>query len=227
MSSILKALEKVEDSRSTRGSGGVSGLARRRERRPVWIVPTAVLGGAAVAALLTFAAMGGFSSRALPARAVKAGPGTATLSAPPLATVIESQPIKPERGAAAKKGNSVAASTAKRPSAAALSAKGKVPSAVSARHDVARNSSEQAPSQERSVPAVARQHPAADKVRPDLKVTGIAWQKDAESSAAIINGRPLLQGGVVDGYKVEEIFPDKVRFSGSSGSIEVPLGGGE
>jgi general secretion pathway protein B len=227
MSSILKALEKVEDARSTRGSGGVSSLARRRERRPAWIVPAAVLGGAAVAALLTFAAMGGFSGRALPAREVKAVASTTTLVAPPLATVIESQPIKPERGAAAKKGKPVAASTAKRSSAAAPSAKAKVPPAASARHDMARSSSEQAPSENRSVPAVARQHPAADKARPDLKVTGIAWQKDAESSAAIINGRPLQQGGVIDGYKVEEIFPDKVRFSGSSGSIEVPLGGGE
>ena len=59
---------------------------------------------------------------------------------------------------------------------------------------------------------------------PDLKVSGIAWQGKGESSFAVVNGRAVLQGGVVDGFKVLEIRPDAVKFSGSNGTFEVPIG---
>jgi general secretion pathway protein B len=58
-------------------------------------------------------------------------------------------------------------------------------------------------------------------------VTGIAWQNDSASSVAMVNGRPVQQGATVDGYKVEQIYEDKVRFSGANGRVEIPLGGGE
>ena len=58
-------------------------------------------------------------------------------------------------------------------------------------------------------------------------VTGIAWQNESSSNAAIINGRSVQAGGTVDGYKVEQILEDKVIFSGSGGKLEVPLSAGQ
>ena len=71
-------------------------------------------------------------------------------------------------------------------------------------------------------------HPVSPKqARPELRVTGIAWEKDSVANAALVNGQPVQQGSMVNGYKVVEILADKVRFSGDKGSLDVPLGGGE
>src|SRR5689334_401042 len=59
MSSILKALEKVEQAQNAK-RGGPSGLVKSRQRRPVWVLPVGVIGGAVVASVITFAVMGGF-----------------------------------------------------------------------------------------------------------------------------------------------------------------------
>lgn len=85
MSSILKALEKVEESQSTRRDGGPGGFKKRRERRSRWVLPVAVIGGATVAALATFAAMGGFSRSAAPVVEAKAVAKPAPTVVAPLA----------------------------------------------------------------------------------------------------------------------------------------------
>lgn len=56
-----------------------------------------------------------------------------------------------------------------------------------------------------------------------LKVNGIAFQDDPAESVAVINGMLIKRGMSVDGARLEEIFPDKVRFSGKDGMFEVPL----
>jgi hypothetical protein len=66
--------------------------------------------------------------------------------------------------------------------------------------------------------------PAATAARPTLNVSGIAWQKDASSRLAIINGTPTGIGGHVEGAVVEDIQPDRVRFSYNRESFEVGLG---
>ena len=58
----------------------------------------------------------------------------------------------------------------------------------------------------------------------DFKVSGIAWQKESVSRLAVVNGTPVVQGAVVEGARVEEIFQDRVRFSRDNSSFEVPLG---
>jgi general secretion pathway protein B len=59
----------------------------------------------------------------------------------------------------------------------------------------------------------------------DLTVSGIAWQKESTSRLAVVNGVPVIQGAVVAGARVEEILPDRVRFTrGDSRSFEVFLG---
>jgi general secretion pathway protein B len=80
-----------------------------------------------------------------------------------------------------------------------------------------------APAPMASLPEGAVAVPPAPS-RPELKVSGIAWRGKGESSFAVVNGRAVLQGATVDGFKVLEIQKDLVRFSGSNGNVEVPLG---
>jgi len=58
---------------------------------------------------------------------------------------------------------------------------------------------------------------------PGLKINGIALQDDPAESVAVINGALLKRGMTVEGVQIEEIFQDRVRFSGARGTFEVQL----
>lgn len=68
--------------------------------------------------------------------------------------------------------------------------------------------------------------PAASSVKqvPTLRVNGIAFQEGSSGSVAMINGEPLSNGSVVGGAKVEEIFKNKVKFSYNGDTFEILLG---
>jgi general secretion pathway protein B len=55
-------------------------------------------------------------------------------------------------------------------------------------------------------------------------VSGIAWNKDSADRLAIVNGQPLTTGSAIAGALVEEILPDRVRFSQEGKTFEVHLG---
>ncbi len=57
-----------------------------------------------------------------------------------------------------------------------------------------------------------------------LTLSGIAWNKDSSDRLAIINGQPTATGASVDGAVVEEILPDKVRMNLSGRTFELFLG---
>jgi general secretion pathway protein B len=40
----------------------------------------------------------------------------------------------------------------------------------------------------------------------------------------VVNGVPVIQGAVVAGARIEEILPDRVRFTQDSRSFEIFLG---
>jgi len=220
MSSILKALEKAEESHSTRRNGGDSGLIRTRTHRPSWVMPAAVLCGAVVAALVTFAAMGGFSRQApvaqVPAVVAKTGPVVVA----PINPVIELPAALSEQTPASPSAGALVLPSPKVAPLPALTGKAARHAMVPMPHPA---SVQPSPAQTAPEPEAA----AAEKAAPALRVTGIAWQNNGESSFAVVNGKAVLQGGVVDGFKVMEIHHDMVRFSGSSGTIDVPLGGEE
>jgi general secretion pathway protein B len=68
--------------------------------------------------------------------------------------------------------------------------------------------------------------PVASSVKqaPALRVNGIAFQEGSSGSVAMINGEPLSNGSVVGGAKVEEIFKNKVKFSYNGDTFEILLG---
>ena len=205
MSSILKALEKLEESQGLGSELAVIAVNSSAGRTPSWVVPVGVLIGAIFAALLTFAFMGGFSRSIVPVRKVElsvaAGPKVElSVAARPKVTAAPMPPTLPQ-----------ATRSHARRHAAAVSAKRPV--------HLSRSHAPKAPA--RGIVSMPR--PAA----PEIRVTGIAWQKEAASSAALVNGRPVQEGDMVSGLKVEKIFSDKVRFANDKGSLDVPLGGGK
>lgn len=277
MSSILKALEKVDESQRSRRPAGTGGLPKGRGRRPAWLIPAWALGGAAVATLATYAIMGGFSKPAAqvapatiqvqpvqkeveaPAQSVAAPAVKPTVAAKPAAEPVAKVAAKPAPGPATSNvakpaiqpvsktsakpvTQSAAKATSTAVAAPQTSAKaaakqlaqpaakaGVLPAAVvqpAPVRQAAVQAAPAAPAAVASAPAAAQ--PAPQKSRPEIRVTGIAWQSNSESSFAMVNGRPMRQGNVVEGYKIEQIYEDSVRFSSSKGnSLVVPLGAGE
>lgn len=62
------------------------------------------------------------------------------------------------------------------------------------------------------------------KTTPALRVNGIAFQDGSVNSVAIINGTPATNGSEIDGVKVEEIYKNRVRFSYKGEKFEINLG---
>jgi len=56
-----------------------------------------------------------------------------------------------------------------------------------------------------------------------LIVNGIALQDDPAESVAVVNGKLVRRGMVIQGMKIEEILSDRVRFSGTGGRCEVRI----
>lgn len=83
------------------------------------------------------------------------------------------------------------------------------------------------------VPPAGEQRAPQDKTQPDVipvpaetrfTLSGIAWNKDSAERLAIINGQPAATGAVVNGFTVEEILPDRVRLSSRGKTLEIFLG---
>lgn len=60
-------------------------------------------------------------------------------------------------------------------------------------------------------------------VRPDFKLSGIAFQEKQDDRMAILNGLPVMTGTMVGGARVEEILRDRVRLSFRDQHFEVHL----
>lgn len=243
MSSILKALKKLEAEKAARLSGQVE-ISRailtekaprpgHRSRLPVifcvLVMAVAVLGGS----MALWRSRGSTPSGTLQANAplvpTQPAPVKASPSSQPAAVPSAQVPAAP------------AAVVNRTPSAAVP-----VPPPLPKPREQLPRQASPAPVREtvptpfaRPLPApVATPQPPADTTArpapvpaspqphavPALRVSGIAWQKDSTSRLAIVNGQPVGLGAAVDGATIEEIFPDRVRFAYKGEKIEVGLG---
>ncbi len=72
---------------------------------------------------------------------------------------------------------------------------------------------------EAGVPPASTKKPAEPTPResaatpPPLKISGIVWHEEPSGRRAVINGTFTKEGSVIEGVKVVEIFPTRVRFS--------------
>ena len=58
---------------------------------------------------------------------------------------------------------------------------------------------------------------------PSLKISAIVWYEEPSKRFVMVNGVIANEGSVVEGVKVEEIYPDRVRFSHNGRPFEVPI----
>jgi len=65
---------------------------------------------------------------------------------------------------------------------------------------------------------------APAKRMPTLRVDGIAYHFGSADSLAVVNGTTVYAGAVVEGAKVEDIGKDRIRFNYEGERFEVPLG---
>ncbi len=57
-----------------------------------------------------------------------------------------------------------------------------------------------------------------------LTLSGIAWNKDSADRLAIINGQPTATGATINGVLVDEILPDRVKLSRKGRTFELLIG---
>ncbi len=222
MSSILKALQKLEQERAARSGGppDISAEILKRERAgkaaPRWRLPTAMTVVAAMAVLATYTVMGGFSAR-------KAGITPNTTPLAPRTTPTGQAPA-----------GSTGGTTAPAPSLPPVEIVRDIP--VASRTVTRQTSLTSKPAPQLTKPAPAgQQHatvePAKEKAppapakpsRPTLSVGGIAWQQNNSLRLAVVNGMSVSEGAIVEGARVEEILPDRIRFSFRNEHFDVPL----
>ncbi len=184
MSSILKALRKLEEEKAAIGDGGVDiardilkRSAREKPQNHFWPLASAALFSLliAVSAFLWFTFEGQTGKRE------------------PLPTVAERQDVvrQPEVVLPDKpliyKDKTTPASTV---------------------HPQPEEKTSAVKALSLSEPAALRPDGA-----PFLKVTGIAYRKNPAERIAIINDLPVMQGTIIEGARVTEILPEKIVFN--------------
>lgn len=64
----------------------------------------------------------------------------------------------------------------------------------------------------------------SDPTVPTLRVNGIAFQNNGADSMAIVNGTPVSNGSIVEGITVAEVQKDRVLFQRNGEKFEIQLG---
>lgn len=234
MSSILKALKKLEQEKALRRDGGAD-ISReilhgqtRRKKQYSWqwaaAITTIILLFAVVAILMTRGTA-----------TVKTEPG----SAPLLETRLPAPPAPatagklPAEGSSAKPADSPRVETAPVRKPTGSPAPDPAPAKTQMPPALPTQPATRPPALPETAPQFTAPPPKAEPVRkpnppattePIFAVSGIAWNKDSADRLAIVNGQPLTTGAFLDGAVVEEIFPDRVRFSQGGKTFEVHLG---
>jgi hypothetical protein len=225
VSSILKALKKLEAEKSALEEGREINLSREILRPPVksgispkwfWLLGSLA---ALVITLLIFALMRKPVVSDVTPKGVQ--PVTSQpVSAPPMAT---------QRPAGSDKAVQNAA-----PPPAALPVNKEIPQPpLKPRSDTTPKTDKiELPGSTLPTPEIPRKEPAtaapqprtSPREEPGLSLSGIAWNKDSSDRLAIINGQPIAIGSTVGGAVVEEILPDRVKLSINGRKFELLIG---
>jgi general secretion pathway protein B len=78
-----------------------------------------------------------------------------------------------------------------------------------------------APEKTRISPEPSPREPAT--TFPSLNISAIVWYEEPSKRFAMINGLIATEGSIVEGMKVEEIYPDRVRFLHRNQHLEIPI----
>lgn len=213
MSSILKALKRLEEDKAERLDAPVD-IARdilrqpRNTRHPApWKLLVPVVGGVVVVAGGLFLLDQWHSTRA--SEPVAQAEPAVSPPPPPAVAPIEVRTIVPpavpgEPEIVEVQMSPPPVARPKEPAARATAA----PKAPVVQPDA------------KPVPAATVEQAAL----PPLAVSGIAFQTEREARLAVVNDLPVMEGTLIEGARVEEILADRVRFAWEGGTFEVLLG---
>ena len=219
MSSILKALKKLEDSKTARppGSLHIDADILRNETPRRLSLPGILL----VSALLFICGSGATYLYMKQAVSSPSGRPPVPAGAEP---AVNQPPPQPLAGAPPPPSPAAAAPLQHGPS------RPPVPS-TPAKPTTASPAVTAAPAAKRPAEAVIHTAPPPDiptsapaVTAPTVKVNGIAFQGDGSGSVAVVNGVPVVTGSMIEGARVEDIQKDRVRFSYGGEKFEVDLG---
>ena len=225
MSSILRALKKLEEERESRSGKGVDVskgiLARRRGTKAnKWKIPATMLAVALFAGISTYVA-----TRSLSRPPRQEIPVT---SPSPLAPVTDSPVNRPAPTSQIDAPVSTKVETVK--SATVRLEKRPEPVVRPSREAQPLKPAPLPPKSPVSAPVIQPSQPEPVKQRelsavstPAMHVTGIAWQQEGTSRLAMVNGQLVREGATVGGARVEGILPDRVRFSRDGRTFDVQM----
>jgi general secretion pathway protein B len=243
MSYILDALKKLEHekSRKSRGNGmiNISGALFENERpRPSetagWKIALAVT----VAVLITFGTtwlflQSGKGRRNPSPRPATTAPQTPPAPpappAPPVSVVIApsppvAAPVVPVQQTLPTAPPAPAQVTPVRPPARPAKPQNNAVQAATATGNTDVEPAMQEPRPRANEPkGQALPADQADAAPADIKLSGIAWQEERRARRAVVNGFLMQEGGVVSGARISNIYQDRVRFSLSGKTFEIPL----
>ena len=57
-----------------------------------------------------------------------------------------------------------------------------------------------------------------------MRVSGIVWSEDSSQRIAVVNGVTVAEGDSIEGVRVVQIFPTRVRFLQNESVFEILLG---
>jgi len=223
MSVILDALKKLEREKSSRRSGAADialeilrpDLPRPGKRIPLYVA-IAFLTSIATAAI-TYSVMvkSGFLLKSPPPAAMN--PPALNQQAAPVP--IPSEPARDTRDEISPAPPKIQSPVkSKRPVAASVENKGdekKLNRNVSPREaDIAVEKTKMPPEHTPKGSATAS---------PSLNISAIVWYEEPSKRFAMINGLIVTEGAFVEGMKVEEIYPDRVRFLHNGQHLEISI----
>lgn len=227
MSYILDALKKLEHEKSRKsrrdGTINISGALFEQER-----VTSSGLSGWKIALAVTVAVVVTFGVTWQFVRPVKvdkvASPriDAAVPPAPPVAPVVPPQQPPPAPSAA------VPVIPASPPVQSPVAQKTVEPAAPVADDDAEEHTKRELRRRTtgRKIAALPAEQITAAPVSPapaDIRLSGIAWQEERRARRAVVNGFLMQEGGIVSGARITEISQDRVRFTQSGTTFEIPL----
>jgi general secretion pathway protein B len=228
MSVILDALKRLDREKSSRRSGTANiavEILRPDLPRPVKRVPLYVAIAfltAIVTAAITYGVMVKEGPVSKPSPPLATGPSVPHPEAAPV--TLPSEPIRSARDEiipAPPKAQTPVRS--KKPAAPSIESKG---DETKIKQNVTVKGADIAPEKAKISPEpppreVTPREPAA--TFPSLNISAIVWYEEPSKRFAMINGQIVTEGSVVEGMKVEEIYPDRVRFLHRNQRLEIPI----
>ena len=228
MSSILKALKKLENDKATRRPDELridaeilrTGRTRHFSATGVLLTSLLLLSGGSGATYL-YMKQGIFSERAkqnvpvLSRQNLTAGSTSSNIQAeaPPETLVVV--PAQQQKTAGAALEPQLQLPPSAEPVRANMQQNQVRPPPVPSKHV----------DSTKTVPSIPAQPlSAVVKSVPVLRVNGIAFQDRSADSVAMVNGVAVMNGAIIEGVKIEEIFKNKVIFSFNGEKFDIQLG---